>query len=64
MSLICRSRVLPLAAALGVLPIGGCAVGPDFKRPAAPDVSDYTAHPLSTAATGANVRGGEAQRFT
>jgi NodT family efflux transporter outer membrane factor (OMF) lipoprotein len=61
--LICGSRVLPLAAALGLLPVGGCAVGPDFKRPAAPEVSDYTAHPLAAPVTGTGVAGGEAQRF-
>ncbi len=36
------SRALASIAALGSLLIAGCAVGPDFKRPAAPDVSDYT----------------------
>jgi NodT family efflux transporter outer membrane factor (OMF) lipoprotein len=63
MSLICGLRGLPLVAALAVLPIAGCAVGPDFNRPAAPDVSDYTAHPLATAVTDTNLPGGEAQRF-
>ena len=43
--------------------IAGCAVGPSFKRPAAPDVSDYTARPLSITVTSTNVSGGEAQRF-
>ena len=38
-------------------------MGPDFERPAAPDVSDYTATPLSTTVTSTNVVGGEAQRF-
>ena len=46
-----------------VLLIGGCAAGPDFKRPAAPDVSDYTVGPLSATTTRAKVAGGEAQRF-
>jgi NodT family efflux transporter outer membrane factor (OMF) lipoprotein len=43
--------------------IAGCAVGPNFKKPAAPDVSDYTASPLPAAVTSTNVSGGEAQRF-
>ena len=43
--------------------MAGCAVGPDFKRPAAPAVGDYTAHPLSDTVTSTNVAGGEAQRF-
>jgi NodT family efflux transporter outer membrane factor (OMF) lipoprotein len=64
MSLIYKSRVLPCVAALALLPITGCAVGPNFKKPAAPDVSDYTASPLSTTVTTANIFGGEAQRFT
>jgi NodT family efflux transporter outer membrane factor (OMF) lipoprotein len=63
MSPICRSRVLPFVAALTLLPIAGCAVGPNFKKPAAPDVSDYTAHPLPATLTATNVSGGEAQRF-
>jgi len=63
MSLICKSRVLPFIAALPLLLIAGCAVGPNFKKPAAPNVSDYTARPLSTTVTITNVSGGEAQRF-
>jgi NodT family efflux transporter outer membrane factor (OMF) lipoprotein len=55
-----RSAVL-LVAGL-VLPLTGCAVGPDFKKPAAPAVSDYTPHPV-TATVGAAVPGGEAQHF-
>jgi NodT family efflux transporter outer membrane factor (OMF) lipoprotein len=59
----CKSRVPPSIAALASLLISGCAVGPNFKKPEAPDVSDYTAHPLSSTVTSANVTGGEAQRF-
>ena len=54
-------HALPFVAALGLL--GGCAVGPNFKRPAAPAVSDYTANPLTTTVASTNVAGGEAQRF-
>lgn len=50
-------------AAVASLLIAGCAVGPDFKKPAAPDVSQYTANPLPPAVTSTNVSGGEAQRF-
>jgi NodT family efflux transporter outer membrane factor (OMF) lipoprotein len=50
-------------AALALSLITGCAVGPNFKRPAAPKVSDYTDHPLSTTVTSTNVAGGEAQHF-
>ncbi len=41
----------------------GCAVGPDFEKPAPPDVHAYTPQPLSTTVATANVAGGEAQRF-
>jgi NodT family efflux transporter outer membrane factor (OMF) lipoprotein len=63
MILTAKSRAPPFIAALLLLLIAACAVGPNFKKPAAPDVSDYTASPLSTTATGTNVPGGEAQRF-
>jgi NodT family efflux transporter outer membrane factor (OMF) lipoprotein len=46
-----------------VIALAGCAVGPNFKRPAAPDVSQYTPSPLSTTAATPNVTGGEAQHF-
>ena len=42
----------------------GCAVGPDFKRPAAPQVSGYTSAPLAPTVSTPGVAGGEAQRFT
>ena len=41
----------------------GCAVGPDFKRPAAPEVNAYTRSPQSLTTATPNVQGGEAQRF-
>jgi NodT family efflux transporter outer membrane factor (OMF) lipoprotein len=63
MSLTCNSRALPFIAVQAMLLIAGCAVGPNFRRPTAPDVSDYTAHPVSTTVTTTNVQGGEAQRF-
>ena len=43
--------------------MAGCAVGPDFKRPAAPVVGDYTDHPLAATVTTTNIAGGEAQHF-
>jgi NodT family efflux transporter outer membrane factor (OMF) lipoprotein len=43
--------------------LSGCAVGPDFKKPAAPEVSGYTPTPLSTTSGTTNVTGGEPQRF-
>ena len=43
--------------------IAGCTVGPDFKRPDAPTVSDYAPHPPSRTASTPNVTGGETQSF-
>src|SRR5271155_4300894 len=58
-----RARALTFLAVLTCSLIAGCSVGPDFKRPAAPAVADYTGHSLSTTVTSTNVVGGEAQRF-
>jgi len=43
--------------------LAGCAVGPDFKPPAAPNVSGYTQEPLTSATAAAATMGGGAQRF-
>jgi NodT family efflux transporter outer membrane factor (OMF) lipoprotein len=43
--------------------LGGCAVGPNFKKPAAPDVNGYTPAPPSTTEGVTNIMGGELQRF-
>ncbi len=58
----CKSRVKPLVAASIVL-LAGCAVGPNFKRPAPPAVNDYVPTPLSTTTSTANTVAGESQRF-
>jgi NodT family efflux transporter outer membrane factor (OMF) lipoprotein len=52
----------PLAIA-GTLLLAGCTAGPDFKRPAAPEVAAYTPAPLSATAATADVPGGAAQQF-
>jgi NodT family efflux transporter outer membrane factor (OMF) lipoprotein len=57
-----KSRMLTELAVLALL-VGGCAVGPNFKKPAAPPVSDYTPAPLTTTASSADVAGGQAQHF-
>ncbi len=41
----------------------GCAVGPNFQRPAPPEISGYTSHPLSATTATADIPGGEEQRF-
>jgi NodT family efflux transporter outer membrane factor (OMF) lipoprotein len=43
--------------------LSSCAVGPDFKPAAAPDVDRYTKDPLPTRTTSTSIAGGQAQRF-
>jgi NodT family efflux transporter outer membrane factor (OMF) lipoprotein len=50
-------------ATLTTLLAAGCAVGPNFKQPAAPEVGGYTARPLEPTVTTPGVSGGETQRF-
>jgi Outer membrane efflux protein len=57
------SRVLPVLAIMTCLLLAGCAVGPDFKRPAAPAVGDYTGQPLTTTVTTTNTASGSIQHF-
>ncbi len=51
---------LPVAAALL---LAACAVGPDFNRPAAPDVAGYTPEKLAPETASADVAGGAPQHF-
>ena len=51
-----------ILAAILLLP-AGCAVGPNFKKPASPDVTGYTPTPISTTSSTANIAGGEAQHL-
>ena len=57
-----RSRGLSLIAALALLPIAGCTVGPDFEKPAPPNVDSYTARPLPATTASADVAGGTGGR--
>jgi outer membrane protein TolC len=41
----------------------GCAVGPNFKRPAPPDVAGLAPHPIAATAAVPGALGGDAQRF-
>src|ERR1035437_4737643 len=54
--------IFSITAALAVL-LAGCAVGPHFKKPAAPEVKDYMPTPLSNTSGTTNVTGGEPQHF-
>jgi NodT family efflux transporter outer membrane factor (OMF) lipoprotein len=52
------------AAGLALVALAaGCAVGPDYRRPAAPVAERYTRAPLPDQTASANIPGGEAQRF-
>jgi len=57
-----RLRTSTAATGLALL-LAGCAVGPDFQRPPAPDVQGYTAKPLPAKTAAADVPGGQAQAF-
>ncbi len=46
-----------------VLAMAGCALGPNFHKPAAPAAAGYTSTPLPQSTASAQVRGGDAQRF-
>jgi NodT family efflux transporter outer membrane factor (OMF) lipoprotein len=60
---MCKSH-MPALMSLVALLSAGCAVGPNFKRPAPPEVSSYTADPQTTTTTATpNVVAGQSQRF-
>lgn len=48
---------------MATLALAGCAVGPNFRVPAAPAVDRYTDPPLPQATVTASTAGGDAQRF-
>jgi NodT family efflux transporter outer membrane factor (OMF) lipoprotein len=52
-----------LIAALVSLVLAGCAVGPDFRRPAPPAAASYTTEALPGETAEAKVAGGAPQRF-
>jgi NodT family efflux transporter outer membrane factor (OMF) lipoprotein len=58
-----KTRVLRPAMIVAWSFVAGCAVGPNFKKPAAPDVGGYVAAPPSVTAATSNVIGGESQHF-
>lgn len=43
--------------------LGGCMVGPKYKKPVAPADAGYTAAPMTTTSATPNVVGGDAQQF-
>ena len=58
-----RSRLGCFMAVSSLLLTAACAVGPNFKKPAALKVTGYTPSPPSTTSSTSNVHGGEAQQF-
>jgi len=58
-----KSRLARLLAISALVLTAGCAVGPNFKKPPAPDVPGYTPAPISTTSSTSNVPAGEAQQF-
>jgi NodT family efflux transporter outer membrane factor (OMF) lipoprotein len=57
------SSYLPFAPALFALALAGCAVGPDFERPAPPSVQSYTDTTLPAQTESTAGSAGAAQRF-
>ena len=56
-------RLIALAALAALTVAPGCAVGPDFQRPAAPAVNGYAREPLPAKTAAAEIVGGEEQHF-
>lgn len=51
------------AGVLMAITLAGCAVGPDFERPKAPDNAGYSSDKLPTQTASADATGGQAQRI-
>jgi NodT family efflux transporter outer membrane factor (OMF) lipoprotein len=56
-----KSRLARFLTTPALLLTAGCAVGPRFKKPPAPDVGGYTPAPITNTTSTSNVAGGEAQ---
>jgi NodT family efflux transporter outer membrane factor (OMF) lipoprotein len=63
MNVLRTSSLLHGSILTGLVIIAGCAVGPNFHKPAAPNTSGYTVHPLRTTESAPGVAGGNAQHF-
>ncbi len=61
MRLMPKSRIA--IAALALLLTAGCAVGPNYKKPPAPQVGGYTPAPLTTTSSTPGVTAGEEQHI-
>jgi NodT family efflux transporter outer membrane factor (OMF) lipoprotein len=58
-----KSPIASALALIAILLLAGCAVGPDFATPPAPDVPGYTPEALGSRIAGAKTAGGEGQHF-
>lgn len=58
-----RTGSVAVVAVAALALVSGCAVGPDFHRPAVPTVTGYTRQALVAKTASADVPGGEAQQF-
>jgi NodT family efflux transporter outer membrane factor (OMF) lipoprotein len=58
-----KSAARRATLAITVFALTGCAVGPNFRAPAAPAVDRFTAQPLPQSTASARTAGGDAQRF-
>ena len=58
-----KARAHRAVALISIAFVSGCAVGPDFDEPPAPDVTGYTRERLPRQTVSANVAAGAAQRF-
>ncbi|MGO9199667.1 MAG: efflux transporter outer membrane subunit [Limisphaerales bacterium] len=60
---ICKLDILNRTLCLALLWAAGCAVGPNFKRPAPPSATSYTPAPVQTTSSTPKVAAGQAQQF-
>ena len=58
-----RFAAICLVAGFAAAGLTGCAVGPDFQRPVAPDVTRYTATAMAAHTASAPAPFGQAQRL-
>jgi NodT family efflux transporter outer membrane factor (OMF) lipoprotein len=67
MNLARKSRpidlITGLVAGIALLMSSACVVGPNFKKPPAPNVTGYTPAPPATTSGSSGVQGGDAQSF-
>jgi NodT family efflux transporter outer membrane factor (OMF) lipoprotein len=61
---VTKSRLGKLPTFAFAISLTGCAVGPDFVHPAAPEVDRYTKEPLAQHTSSSDAPGGQPQRFS